>query len=156
MLDIREYADAYAVEIAELFHQSVHAIDASVYTPEEKEAWAPTPPDYSFWAERLKVKQPFVAMLDGSVVGFMELDADGHIDCAYTHPHFQRKGVASALYRRVLEVAQASALTRLYVEASWVAKPFFAYHGFQEVQKNEIERRGVTLINFTMEKILCP
>jgi putative acetyltransferase len=49
-MKIRLYSVEMAAEIADLFHRSVHAIDPSVYTGEQKEAWAPMPPDYERWS----------------------------------------------------------------------------------------------------------
>ncbi|WP_024302126.1 GNAT family N-acetyltransferase [Pseudogulbenkiania sp. MAI-1] len=155
-MKIELYTPDRAIEIADLFHRSVHAIDLSVYTPEQKEAWAPTPPDYEYWAQRLSQKRPLLAIKDNRVVGFIELDLDGHIDCMYTHPEFQGKGVASALYEHLQEQAKARKIDRLYVEASFVAKPFFENRGFSVVKQNEMQRKGVALINFTMEKHLNP
>lgn len=151
-MKIERYEPDHAVEITDLLHQSVHAIDAAFYSLEQKEAWAPTPPDYASWAERLKLKNPFVALINGRVAGFMELDPDGHIDCTYTHPDFQGRGVASALYERVIAEAREAGMPRLYVEASLVAKPFFEHRGFTVVRKNEVIRQGVALVNFTMER----
>ena len=155
-MDIQTYSSERASEIADLFHQSVHAIDPSVYSPELKEAWAPTPVNYERWSERLNEKQPFVAVIENRVAGFIELDADGHIDCTYTHPDFQGKGVASTLYEHLLEEAKSRNIKRLYVEASLIAKPFFEHRGFSVVKKNEVQRNGVSLVNFLMEKQLSP
>ncbi|WP_231517059.1 GNAT family N-acetyltransferase [Marinobacterium lacunae] len=88
------------------------------------------------------------------MAGFIELDTDGHIDCTYTHPDFQRMGVASTLYEYLLEEASTRKIKRLYVEASLIAKPFFERRGFSVVRKNEVQRNGVTLVNFSMEKHL--
>ncbi|PHQ24358.1 histone acetyltransferase [Marinobacter guineae] len=155
-MNIQTYSADKAREVAELFHQSVHAIDPSLYTSEQKEAWAPTPVDYASWSERLKVKQPFIALIENCVAGFIELDADGHIDCTYTHPNFQGRGVASALYEHLLTEARARNLKRLYVEASLIVKPFFEHRGFSVVKKNEVQRNGVSLVNFSMERYLSP
>ncbi|OGT73785.1 MAG: histone acetyltransferase [Gammaproteobacteria bacterium RIFCSPLOWO2_02_FULL_57_10] len=151
---IEPYSSSRAMEIADLFHAAVHAIDSSIYTPEQKEAWAPTPPDYAHWAGRLDTKRPFMAIIGDRVAGFMELDSDGHIDCTYTHPDFQARGVASALYAHLLEEALRRNMTRLYVEASFVARPFFERRGFVMLNQNEVRRHGVTLTNFSMEKDL--
>lgn len=150
-MKIQTYCADNAREIADLFHQSVQAIDSSLYSPEQKEAWAPTPVNYERWAERLNAKKPFIAFIDGCVAGFIELDADGHIDCTYTHPDFQGRGGASRLYERLLDEARARNIKRLYVEASLVAKPFFEHRGFSVIKTNEVQRNGVTLINFSME-----
>ncbi len=155
-MDIRTYSADRSDEIADLFHASVHAIEPAVYTPEEKAAWAPTPIDYGRWRVRLDEKRPFLAIIDDRVAGFIELEADGHIDCAYTHPDFQRRGVASALYAHLLKEAEARKLERLYVEASHVAKPFFEHRGFSVVKANHVDRNGVAMVNFTMETYLSP
>jgi len=153
-LEIKSYSAEWAIEVADLFHQSVHAIDPSVYTPEQKEAWASTPPDYAKWSLRLDEKRPFVAIINGLVAGFIELDADGHIDCTYTHPNFQGMGVASALYAHLLAEAKLRNIERLYVEASFIAKPFFEHRGFSVIKRNTFQRNGVTLVNFTMERYI--
>lgn len=151
---IEPYSPSRALEIADLFHAAVHAVDSSIYTPEQKEAWAPTPPDYTRWAERLDTKRPFMAIIGDRVAGFMELDPDGHIDCTYTHPDLQRQGVASALYEHLLAEAARRKMTLLYVDASHGARPFFERRGFSMVSQHEVHRNGVTLTNFSMEKYL--
>jgi putative acetyltransferase len=155
-MQIQTYSADKAMEIADLFHQSVHSIDPSLYSSEQKEAWAPTPVDYECWTERLNVKKPFIAIIEDRVAGFIELDADGHIDCTYTHPNFQGIGVASSLYEHLLNEARAKNIMYLYVEASLAAKSFFEHRGFTMVKKNEVQRNGVTLVNFSMEKYLSP
>ncbi len=153
-MEIRRYSETWAKEIADLFYQSVHGIDASIYTEEQKRVWAPTPIDYDLWSERLNIKKPYLAIIDNRLAGFIELDADGHIDCTYTHPDFQGRGVASFLYDHLITEANTAGMIRLYVEASHVAVPFFKKRGFVLIKKNEIQRDGVTLVNFSMEKHL--
>lgn len=152
--DIRSYQNDDARVFANLFHNAVHAIDPSLYSEAQKEAWAPTPPDYVSWKTRLAETQPFIATLDNQIVGFVELEADGHIDCFYVHPDHQRKGVAQALFGHLLAAAKTKRISRLYVEASKVAKPFFLKNGFVVMSENQVERRGQVLINFSMERRL--
>jgi putative acetyltransferase len=42
----------------------------------------------------------------------------------------------------------------LYVGASEYALPFFEHKGFTKVRRNEFEKRGVPMHNYTMEKLL--
>lgn len=154
MVQIRTYQPQDADAIADLYHAAVHAIDPTVYSKEQQEAWAPTPPDKVFWKERLAQKQPFVAWREGRIVGFMELEADGHIDCAYTHPAFQGQGVAAALYAHLEANARQAGMARLYVEASHLIRPFFERRGFHCVQTNQVCLGRVSLTNFTLEKPL--
>lgn len=148
---IRAYQSNDAHAIADLFHNAVHGIDSSTYSEAQKEAWAPTPPDYSDWQARLEETKPFVATLDNQIVGFVELSADGHIDCFYVHRDHQRKGIAQALFGHLFAVAKRNGVSRLYVEASKVAKPFFRKNGFVVMSENQVERKGQVLVNFSME-----
>jgi len=110
-------------------------------------------PDYESRSRRLHGKMPFVAILDGHISGFMELEADGRIDAAYDHPDFQRKGVASTFERLLAEAAEC-AVERRYVWASFSAGPFFEHRGFTVVRQNGVLCHGVRITNFAMQKRL--
>lgn len=153
-ITITPYSEEYATQIIDLHHASVHAIDASIYSLKQQEAWAHTPPNYPYWVKRLALKKPFMAVFEGRIVGFIELEADGHIDCAYTHPHYQRCGVMAQLYAHVETIAYEKAMKRLYVEASKLIKPFFEKRGFVTLRRNEIVKNGCMIVNYSMEKKL--
>ena len=155
-IEIRAYSREHAGAVAELFHASVHAIDRSIYSSEQLEAWAPTPPDHEQWRTRLAETRPWLALIGEAVAGFMELAADGRIGCAYTHPDWQGRGVAAALLDRVEGVASARGMPYLRVEASIVARPFFEHRGFVVLHENAVRRGGQVLVNYTMEKRLRP
>ena len=149
-MKIRDYRAGDSIEIADLFHGSVHSLGGEGFSAEQLEAWAPTPPDYSHWRERLAIKMPYVAERDGLILGFIELEDDGHIDCFYTHKDFQRRGIGSALYDHLLNQADARGIRELHVEASAIARPFFEREGFRLEKTNRLERRGQILTNFSM------
>jgi putative acetyltransferase len=153
-IKIEPYTPDRANEIADLYHASVHAIDENIYTKVEQEAWAPTSPNYKVWVNRLNIKKPFLATIDGVAAGFIELEDNGHIDCAYTHPKYQGLGVMSTLCAYIEDIAMQKSLKKLWVEASKVAKPFFEAKGFVMTKENNVTRNNVILTNYTMEKIL--
>ncbi|WP_111977843.1 GNAT family N-acetyltransferase [Algibacillus agarilyticus] len=149
-MKIINYTANHAHNIAELFYQSVHAIDSSVYSEQQKQAWAPLPIDYHYWAQRLARTKPYIAQIKDQIAGFIELEYDGHINCAYVAPEFQRQGIATALLNHTIMCAQKANITELYVEASTIAKPFFALNGFTTEQENTIIKHNTVLINYTM------
>ncbi len=155
-MEIRPYQESDCFEIADLFHDSVHAIDHSLYSKEQLEAWAPTPPDYEFWNNRLRVKKPFVAIIDNTIVGFIELEGDGHIDCLYVHKDYQGAGVASRLLEHLQAVARERGIRQLQVEASKVAMPLFKKYGFKLQSSNTVALRGQSLTNYCMSAIALP
>lgn len=149
-MKIRSYRESDYAEIAELFHQSVHAIDELIYSAEQKEAWSPTPPDFEFWQQRLTRTKPIVAEKSQTIIGFIEFESDGHIDCLYVHPSYQRLGIASILLERTQDLARDKGMSSIYVEASKIAVPVFQKFGFSITGTNEVIRRGCSLTNYSM------
>ena len=149
-MTIVEYTPEHYKEIANLFTKAVHEIDGAIYNKKQKNAWAPQPIDYNKWEDRLARTKPFILFINNQVAAFIELDADGHIDCAYVLPEYQRQGVASRLLKHVFDVAEKTGLTALTVEASMVAKPFFEAFGFIVKNENKVFRNGAVLINYSM------
>jgi putative acetyltransferase len=92
--------------------------------------------------------------LEGKMSGFASMEADGHLDLMYVQPEHFRQGVASALYQYLEIEAGAQGLPRLFTEASLTAKPFFEKQGFEVTEKQTVERQGILLDNFRMEKYL--
>jgi putative acetyltransferase len=152
MIEIKNYHPDFSKEIADLFYLSVHSIDPNIYTKAEQEAWAP-PINYSIWKNRLIKNRPLVAFIEDKIVGFIEFENDGHIHCTYVHPDYQRQGVAQKLYLALEAEALRRRFTRLYVEASKLAKNFFSKQGFAVLRENHIPIRGQVITNFSMEKI---
>ena len=149
-MKIIEYSSSRAEEITNLFYSSVHAINSSIYSDKEKNAWAPRPIDYYKWKCRFDDKKPYLLMIKDEVAGFIELESDGHIDCTYVLPKYQQIGVATLLIQHVFSLAKKLGLKKLYVEASFVAKPLFEKFGFIVKRKNEVIKDGVVLINYSM------
>lgn len=149
-MNIRPYNESDYMEIAKLFHDSVHAIAPELYSDDEKEAWAPTPPDNVTWKSRLAKKQPYVASKQNVIVGFIELEEDGHIDCLYVHKDHQGLGIGSRLLEYLIQKAHDRNITSLYVEASKVAIPLFEKFGFRYKSTNKITLNGQTLTNYNM------
>lgn len=140
--------------VAEIFSGAIHQVAKSAYTLEEIAAWAPMPIDYEHWRVRCEFKRPFLFVEDGHILGFIELDSDGHIDCHYVHPDYNRQGIGGALLEHAIAVATSFGVNRLHVEASHIAKGLYLKHGFQTVQANKVRRLGVTLANWIMERTI--
>ena len=153
-MEIIGYSSSRAKQVVDLFYMSVHAIDSLIYSQEQKYAWAAYPVDYGAWQSRLALTKPYLLFIDGDVAGFIELAPDGHIDCLYVSPVFQRKGVATALLNHVICVANKRGIEQLYAEVSLIAKPLFEKFGFLLQHENNVVRNTVELVNFTMSKRL--
>lgn len=116
----------------------------------------PRPPDPAWFDQRAGDGRTLLVAedVDGVVVGYTDLEADGHIDHAYCVPEVVGTGVGSMLYRALETEARAQGLTRLYVEASEAARRMYSAKGFTVVRRNDLEREGVAIHNFDLVKDL--
>ena len=151
---IRPYDAKDASEIVRLFYETVRSINLADYSQEQVEAWAPEIPDPDAWNARLSGQRTLVAEESGEVVGFAEIEGDGHLDTFYCRKDSVGRGVGSWLYRAVAQEALARGCGRIFTEASITARPFFERHGFRTIRERTVVRRGVELTNFAMGKRL--
>ena len=90
----------------------------------------------------------------GQIVGFSDLEPDGHIDMLFVHADHQGKGVARALLDHILARAHEQGIDRLFTEASITARQFFERSGFEVIKSQDVELRGQTFRNYRMVKSL--
>ena len=145
-MKLRRYRPEDCRALGALFYDTVHAACTGEYDPRQLDAWAPPEGvDLAAWNESLSGHLTLVAEEDGAIVGF----GDGYLDRLYVaHTHL-RRGVASAL---CAALEQAVPAQRYTTHASRTALPFFLARGWQVVKEQTVERRGVTLNNYVMEK----
>lgn len=102
---VRPYDAKDASEIVRLFYETVRSVNRADYSREQVEAWAPEVPDPEAWHARLTGRRTLVAEEGGEVVGFAELEDDGHLDTFYCRRDSVGRGVGSRLYRAVEQEA---------------------------------------------------
>lgn len=149
---VREYRPDDLEAVAILFQRSVCEVASRDYSPAQIFAWAPEPPDLEAWARRLETGGVFVYEQHDQIAGFARVDDTGCIDLLYVHPEIQRQGIARALFDRVISWAVTRGIRHLRSEVSVTARPFFESMGFRVVRQQMVERRGVSLQNFRMER----
>ncbi|OUQ37806.1 GNAT family N-acetyltransferase [Faecalibacterium sp. An122] len=150
-MTLRPYRPEDCPALAALFYETVHTVCTAHYTPAQLDAWAPAEgPDLAAWDDGFRAHVTLVAELDGQLVGFGDLDpAAGYLDRLYVSRAFQRRGVASAL----CDALEGAARSRpIITHASRTARPFFERRGYRVIRAQQVERRGVQLENFVMEK----
>ncbi|MEH2287919.1 GNAT family N-acetyltransferase [Nostoc sp.] len=153
-MKLRIYEIADTEEIMKLFYDTIHEVNIHDYTQEQVAAWALANMDIEVWIKSLGSKFTYVAEEQDKIIGFGELEANGHINRFYCHKDFQRKGVGKKILEQIELKANSLGVDKLFTEASITAKPFFESQGFIVIKKQEVERIGQKLINFVMEKCL--
>ena len=147
---IRTYRSSDGLALARLFYETVHSVNLRDYTHEQIDAWAPGKVDLAALDPSLSRHFTVVAEDEGrKIIGFGDMARDGYLDRLYVHRDFQRRGVASAICTALEVYVAAPVFT---TNASLTALPFFRSRGYRVVREQQVERRGVSLTNFVMEK----
>ncbi|PQJ49105.1 GNAT family N-acetyltransferase [Vibrio jasicida] len=154
MITIRDFQEEDAPKLWALFFNTVRNVNRRDYTEQQVKAWAQEGFDSQLWLKKMISIQPFVAVLDGVIVGYSDVQPSGLVDHFFCHHEHQGQGVGRALMTHVLEQAKAKGLTRIYSEVSVTARPFYEHMGFIVVNEQQIEVRGATLTNYVMERRL--
>lgn len=95
-MQFRKYASSDMDEIAKLFYDTVHTVNAADYTAAQLDAWAPRDLDAKLWDESLKRHFSLVAEDEGKIVGFGDIDESGYLDRLYVRAEYIGKGVGKS------------------------------------------------------------
>lgn len=145
---IREYRASDCEELAKLFYNTVHKVNVKDYVKEQLDVWATGQVDLKQWNQSFQEHFSIVAVNNGIIVGFGDIDKTGYLDRLYVHSEHQRKGIATAICNRLEAEVQKIIVTH----ASITAKPFFERRGYKVVKEQQVERQGIFLTNFVMIK----
>lgn len=91
-MQIRKYRPSDCRELAELFYDTVHTVNAGDYTKEQLDAWATGHVDLEAWDRSFREHHTLVALEDGAVIGFGDIDGSGYLDRLYVHPALSGQG----------------------------------------------------------------
>ncbi|HJD45414.1 MAG TPA: GNAT family N-acetyltransferase [Candidatus Mediterraneibacter norfolkensis] len=153
---LRIYRTSDCGEIAKLFYDTVHSVNAADYTEEQLDAWANGKVDLEVWNRSFLEHHTVIAVEDRGdaeqIIGFGDMDSAGYLDRLYVHKDHQREGIASAICDELERTVKAETYV---THASITAKPFFLKRGYRVVKEQQVERCGILLTNFVMEKKIC-
>jgi putative acetyltransferase len=154
---IRAYEQRDAADLADVFFRSVRQVAISDYTPAQVSAWAPerrTPERSHQWASDGRLVL-LATNLNDRAVAFIDLEPDGHIDHIFCAPEAAGQGIASELYEATETAARQQEISRLYTEASELARRFFDRKGFVVLERQDMVLRGEPIHNYKMAKDLA-
>lgn len=148
-IKLRKYKSSDCQEIIELFYNTVHNINKKDYTQEQLDVWATKNIDIKKWDTSFSKNYTVVAESNGIIVGFGDITEDGYLDRLYVHKDFQRMGIATMICDELENKVKGK---MIYTHASITAKPFFIKRGYKVIKQQLVEREGILLENYVMEK----
>jgi putative acetyltransferase len=154
MIALREFRPGEEPALRAVFESAIHGTARRDYSQLQVDTWAPRACDAQAWAERVRGIAPFVALVDGAIVGYADVQPSGYIDHFYVAAFAGGQGVGGALMRRLFSRAEEWGLAELTSHVSITAQPFFARFGFEVVEHRVFDVRGVQMRNAAMRKLL--
>lgn len=153
---IRPYRETDAQSLAVLTVAAILEVGPAQYSAKQVAAWAARHPGPEAFRQRYaKGDMIFVAAnTDDAPVAYALLEADGHLDMLYCDPGHVRRGLAGRLLDHAEQKAKSLSLTRLYTEASELARPSFERAEYTVLHRRDFDIDGVPIHNYAMEKRL--
>ncbi len=143
----RKYRNSDCDKISELFYRTIRSVNAKDYTAEQLNAWANNTDSLKLRRNDLLTQNTLIAEINGEITGFGSITSSGCLDLIYVREDFQGQGIATKLCN---ELERNFPVIVTY--ASITAKPFFEKRGYVVLKEREVERFGVKLKNFQMQK----
>lgn len=156
MTTIRPFASTDTPALVEIYHRAVEEIGSKAYTSDQVAVWSALCPEPESFAEILgDGRHALVAVNDkDDIIAFGDVEKDGHLGFLYVHPDSAGSGVVTELYNALEAAARAQNISKLYCEASELAKSFLLKQGFSVVERRDFEVSGVPIHNYAVEKRL--
>lgn len=155
MITLRPYHRDDAPGLLALFRDTIRRVNSQDYTPAQIAVWASDDIDTEAWFGRFDGRYVPLAEEAGRLVGFAELEQNGHIDRLYVSADHQRRGIGRQLLAAIVAEARRIGIARLYAEVSITARPFFEAQGFVVLAPQVVNFRGTEFVNFRMERVLA-
>ena len=151
-MKIRLFQEKDINQIADLFYRCVHNVCKDDYTPEALEAWAPKDMDILRLKASLQKNHTLVVEDNEEVVAFGDMGDTGYIDRLYVREDYLGQGIGRQLLDRFEKYARVKGIIYINTSASITSLDFFKTMGYDIVAKQMVERRGVRIKRFLMEK----
>ena len=147
-MEIRRYQKSDCKILIDLFYNTVHTINARDYSQEQLDVWATNNINLEKWNQSFLEHVTLVAICDGIIVGFGDIDMNGFLDRLFVHAEYQKLGIATELCNQLEKYVQGDIITH----ASITAKDFFIKRGYRVIKEQQVKRDEVYLKNFIMIK----
>jgi putative acetyltransferase len=147
---IRRYEPGEEASLFDVYFTAIHLVASQDYTAEQIQAWAPRGIDVELWESKIREINPFVAELNGVLVGYADVQPNGYIDHFFVSGKHPRCGIGSLLMKRILAEGLSLGVSLLTSHVSRTAQPFFERFGFVVREQRCPEVRGVVVPNALM------
>ena len=154
VIALRPMLPADVPVLAAIVQAAIDELAADDYDDAQRAAWAATADDEQRFGATLADTLTLVATIRGAPVGFISLKGRDLIDQLYVYPRAARRGAGSALLDAIEKLAAGRGASRIEVESSDTARPFFEARGFAALHRQTKMLGDIWFGNTRMRKTL--
>ena len=154
---LRKYKSDDCLKLLKLFYDTVRTVNKKDYNDEQLSVWAPDnyiEEKYNTWQKSLSENFTVIAEKNGDIVGFGDIEKNGYLNRSFVHKNYQSRRIASSIVKELESYAEKICIRTIITEASTTAKPFFEKIGYSLIKEQQIEKKGIFLTNYVMEKYI--
>lgn len=151
---IRPFEVGDAEALATLTLDAIQSIGTQAYSSEQVRAWSSGHIKAERFLARAEAGHHIYVTVNKSdnCAAYALLEGDGHLDMLYCSPAHAGRGLAGRLLAHAEEQARQMKISRLYTEASELARSAFERAGYTMKHRRDFEISGVAIHNYAMEK----
>lgn len=149
---IREFEEADLPSLIFIYQSAIRNLGNEYYSDEQIAEWSSFADDISAFENWITKAVTYVAIDNQQAcIGFSGFEKPARISSLFVSPKRIRKGIGSALLRRIFEVITSLGISDATTEASEFSKPLFEKFGFQVKNIELTKHRGITIPRYAME-----
>lgn len=158
LVQIRPFCNDDAPALAALTLAAIVTIGLRAYSAKQALSWAARHPGAPRFVDSAAKGDLILVATDDDdrPAAYVLMERDGHIDMLYCHPDHAGKGLATALLAAVEGEARRGGITRLFTEASELARPVFERAAFTLLHRRDFVLptcgEDIAIHNYAMEK----
>ncbi len=124
-----------------LFYQTVTSYGSAIFTKAEIKIYSRLATNKAYWQKKFEEDFIYNVKLNGEILGSFSMDKNGTIEYIFVHMNYHGKGIATALYETMEEVAGKANIKTLTTRVNLMTKDFFQRNGF-DIIKNAVKVVG--------------
>lgn len=153
-ITIRQATSNDLEKVVQLFRETIEAINAKDYSPEQINVWKNGSSKREKWLNKFAEQYFLLAEINNRIAGFGSITPGGYLDFMYVNKDHQNMGVATEIYNELENFAQTNHLDKITSDVSITAKSFFERKGFEVIREQQADINGIKLTNYKMQKHL--
>lgn len=150
--DIRNFQDADLPSLASIYRRSIGEMGKEYYSQAQVDAWSSFPNDLKAFEKWITQATTLVAITpEHTGIGFGGIEDLGHICALFVSPEFARRGIGFLILEHLLKWARSREIFTVTADASGFSRPLFLKYGFEVIEIEQSEFKGVMFCRYAMQ-----